>query len=120
VSSNVSERQARDVAEAAREAEWKLPSFAKELFLGNFRLDLIHPQPRPDPEAVEKGERFLAQLRAFLESEVDPLEIEREAKIPEPVIDGRYRWLEQGIVDPSGEGPMIPDEVKDSAAAVAS
>jgi len=88
VSSNVSERQAREVAEAAREAEWKLPSFGKELFLGNFRLDLIHPQPRLDPQAVEKGERFLAQLREFLESEVDPLEIERGARIPEPVIDG--------------------------------
>src|SRR6202020_1100114 len=91
VSSTVSERQAREVAEAARESEWKLPSFGKELFLGNFRLDLIHPQPRLDPEAVEKGERFLADLRAFLESEVDPLEIEREAKIPDHVVDGLKR-----------------------------
>jgi alkylation response protein AidB-like acyl-CoA dehydrogenase len=91
VSSTVSERQAREVAEAAREAEWKLPSFGKELFLGNFRLDLIHPQPRLDPQAVEKGERFLRELRAFLQAEVDPLEIEREAKIPEHVIDGLKR-----------------------------
>jgi len=91
MSSEVSERQAREIAEAAREAEWKLPSFAKELFLGNFRLDLIHPQPRLDPQAVEKGERFLAQLREFLESDVDPLEIEREARIPEHVIDGLKR-----------------------------
>ena len=60
---NVSEREARQVAEAAREQEWKLPSFGKELFLGNFRLDLIHPQPRLDDEATEKGERFLAELQ---------------------------------------------------------
>ena len=91
MSSTVSERQAREVAEAARESEWKLPSFAKELFLGNFRLDLIHPQPRLDPEAVEKGERFLSTLREFLEAEVDPLEIEREARIPDHVIDGLKR-----------------------------
>jgi alkylation response protein AidB-like acyl-CoA dehydrogenase len=91
VSSTVSERQAREVAEAARESEWKLPSFGKELFLGNFRLDLIHPQPRLDPQTVEKGERFLSALREFLEAEVDPLEIEREARIPEPVIDGLKR-----------------------------
>jgi alkylation response protein AidB-like acyl-CoA dehydrogenase len=88
VSSNVSERQAREVAEAARESEWKLPSFGRELFLGNFRLDLIHPQPPLDPEAIDKGERFLARLREFLESEVDPLEIERDAKIPDRVIEG--------------------------------
>jgi hypothetical protein len=97
VSSTVSERQAREVAEAARESEWKLPSFGKELFLGNFRLELIHPQPQLDPAAVEKGERFLAELREFLESEVDPLEIEREAKIPEPVIDGLKRMGALGM-----------------------
>src|SRR5579884_3314019 len=91
VSSTVSEKQSRDVAEAARESEWKLPSFGKELFLGNFRLDLIHPQPRLDPQAVEKGERFLSTLREFLTAEVDPLEIEREAKIPDHVIDGLKR-----------------------------
>src|SRR5207245_2239343 len=91
MSTQVSEKEARDVAEAARESEWKLPSFGKELFLGNFRLDLIHPQPRLDPQAVERGERFLSTLREFLEAEVDPLEIEREARIPDHVIDGLKR-----------------------------
>ncbi len=85
---NVSERESRQVAEEAREREWLLPSFGKELFLGRLRLDLIHPQPPLRAAAVEKGERFLAQLREFLEREVDPLEIEREARIPEHVIDG--------------------------------
>src|SRR6058998_672306 len=70
----VSEKEARQVAEAAREAKWKLPSFGKELFLGNFRLDLIHPQPKVDPAQVEKGERFLENLRTFLVEHVDPLE----------------------------------------------
>lgn len=91
MTTEVSEKQAREVAEAAREAEWKLPSFGKELFLGNFRLDLIHPQPRQEADAVEKGERFLARLREFLQSEVDPLKIERDAKIPEHVLDGLKR-----------------------------
>ena len=31
------------------------------------------------------------------------------------LLEGRYAWLEEGITDPSGEGPMIPDEVKESA-----
>src|SRR6202012_974291 len=84
----VTEREAREVAEAAREQEWTLPSFGRELFLGRFRLDLIHPQPRLDAEATNKGERFLARLRAFLEADVDPLEIEREAKIPDHVVAG--------------------------------
>jgi alkylation response protein AidB-like acyl-CoA dehydrogenase len=88
VSSQVSEKQARQVAEAARETDWKLPSFGKQLFLGDFRLDLIHPQPKLDQAAVEAGEAFLAELRAFLENKVDPLQIERDAKIPDDVVDG--------------------------------
>src|SRR5438045_5475890 len=84
----VSEKEARQVAEAAREAEWKLPSFGKELLLGNFRLDLIYPQPKLEPDAVERGEKFLAELRTFLENKVDPLQIERDAKIPDDVVEG--------------------------------
>ena len=84
----VSEKEARQVAEDARESDWKQPSFGKELFMGNLRLDLIHPQPKLDPEAVEKGETFLAKLRDFLQNEVDPAQIERDARIPEHVIEG--------------------------------
>ena len=97
MASEVSERQARQVAEAAREAEWKLPSFGRELFLGSFRLELIHPQPRLEPEAVQRGERFLATLKEFLEREVDPLQIERDAKIPDHVLDGLKRIGALGI-----------------------
>ncbi len=88
MAANVSEKEARQVAEAAREAEWKLPSFGKELYLGNLRLDLIHPQPKLDPAAVEKGEAFLTRLRTFLQEQVDPLEIERTSKIPDHVVQG--------------------------------
>lgn len=85
---NPSERESRQVAEAARETEWHKPSFGKELFLGQFRLDLIHPHPRLPADAVAKGDAFLTRLDRFLREEVDPAEIERDAKIPEHVIKG--------------------------------
>jgi alkylation response protein AidB-like acyl-CoA dehydrogenase len=88
MATDVTEREARQVAEDAREGEWKLPSFGKDLFLGKLNLDLIHPQPTLDPAAVQKGEAFLKDLRTFLTEHVDPLQIERDAKIPESVIDG--------------------------------
>ena len=84
----VSERQSRRIAEAAREQGWQLPSFGRELFLGRLRLDLIHPHPRPTEEERRKGEAFLARLEAFLRETVDPLQIERDTKIPEPVLRG--------------------------------
>jgi alkylation response protein AidB-like acyl-CoA dehydrogenase len=106
VATQVSEQQAREVAEAAREQEWKLPSFGKELFLGNFRLDLIHPQPKLDAEAIEKGERFLTALRAFLTEHVDPLEIERDAKIPDAAIDGLKNLGALGMKVPEQYGGL--------------
>ncbi|MFF9666478.1 acyl-CoA dehydrogenase family protein [Streptomyces althioticus] len=84
----VTEREARQVAEAAREQDWRKPSFAKELFLGRFRLDLIHPHPLPDGEDVRRGEEFLSRLRDFCETKVDGALIEREARIPDEVING--------------------------------
>ncbi|WAZ24473.1 acyl-CoA dehydrogenase family protein [Streptomyces cinnabarinus] len=84
----VTEREARQVAEAAREQDWRKPSFAKELFLGRFRLDLIHPHPMPTDEATQRGEEFLAKLRDFVETKVDGALIEREARIPDEVMTG--------------------------------
>src|SRR5579884_3405849 len=83
----VTEKQARQVAEEAREQSWVRPSFGKELFLGRLRLDLIHPHPQPSPDDRAKGEAFLERLESFL-STVDPLRIERDARIPDDVIEG--------------------------------
>src|SRR3954462_9278674 len=74
----------------------------KGLFLGNFRLDLIHPQPELDPAAVEKGERFLKTLSDFLAEKVDPLQIERDAKIPDEVV--------QGLKDIGALGMKVPEQ----------
>jgi alkylation response protein AidB-like acyl-CoA dehydrogenase len=86
---DVSEKQARQVAEAAREAEWRKPSFGKELFLGRFRLDLIDPWPVPEPRP--DADEFLARLEAYARSEMDGARIEREARIPDEVFHGLAR-----------------------------
>ncbi|MFD5425765.1 acyl-CoA dehydrogenase family protein [Streptomyces sp. NPDC127084] len=101
----VSEREARQVAEAAREQGWRKPSFAKELFLGRFRLDLIHPHPMPSPEEVQRGEQFLAKLRDFCETRIDGALIEREARIPDEVIAGLKELGALGMkIDPKYGG----------------
>jgi alkylation response protein AidB-like acyl-CoA dehydrogenase len=85
---DVGEREARQVAEDAREADWQKPSFGKQLYLGDFRLDLIHPHPRPSEESARRGEEFCARLREFCETSVDGAVIERDAQIPDEVIKG--------------------------------
>ncbi|MDP9294261.1 MAG: hypothetical protein M3O90_07560 [Actinomycetota bacterium] len=31
-------------------------------------------------------------------------------KLAQEVLEGEHTWLEEGIADPSGDGPMIPQE----------
>ncbi|WP_328886767.1 acyl-CoA dehydrogenase family protein [Streptomyces sp. NBC_00316] len=101
----VTEREARQVAEAAREQDWRKPSFAKELFLGRFRLDLIHPHPMPAADDVRRGEAFLARLRDFCETKIDGALIEREAQIPDEVINGLKELGALGMkIDPKYGG----------------
>jgi alkylation response protein AidB-like acyl-CoA dehydrogenase len=78
---HVDEREARQVAEAARESRWTRPSFAKELYLGRFDFDQIHPYPRPAPDVAATGEEFLARLGEACE-QMDGSRIERDAEIP--------------------------------------
>jgi alkylation response protein AidB-like acyl-CoA dehydrogenase len=84
----VTEQDARRVAEEARESAWERPSFGKELFLGRLRLDLIHPHPRPDEADRAAGEEFLARLEKFCAEQIDSMVIERDARIPDHVIRG--------------------------------
>jgi alkylation response protein AidB-like acyl-CoA dehydrogenase len=102
MTSSPSYEQSKQVAEASREREWTRPSFGKELFLGRFRLDLIHPQPELDQGQVRKGEAFLERLRVFLTGSVDRQLIEREARIPTDVI--------RGLGDLGALGMKIPEE----------
>src|SRR5215469_15334052 len=85
---NVGERESRQVAEEAREVSWRRHSFGKQLFLGDFRLDLIYPHPRPSEDASQRGEEFCARLREFCETSVDGAQIERDAQIPDEVVKG--------------------------------
>lgn len=97
-----SEAEARDVAEAARETEWQYPSFVRELFLGRFRLDLIHPHPtHDDPDEAERARAFMARLKDLMER-VDPDEIDRTGEVPEEIV--------QELRDMGAFGIKIPQE----------
>ncbi|QWF83146.1 acyl-CoA dehydrogenase family protein [Amycolatopsis sp. CA-230715] len=83
----VTEKEARAVAEEARESGWRKPSFAKELYLGRFPLDLVHPHPRPEADAAAKADRFLTALREYCET-LDGTVIERDSRVPDEYVDG--------------------------------
>ncbi|MEO3875355.1 acyl-CoA dehydrogenase family protein [Nonomuraea sp. B12E4] len=89
--------ESREVGEQAREKEWTRPSFAKQLYLGDFRLDLVHPVPTLSGEAAQRGEEFVRAVRRYLDAHVDPALIERTAQVPDEVVKGLARLGAFGI-----------------------
>ena len=101
----VTEQESLKVAETARQAEWVKPSFMREFFLGNFRLDLIHPFPLPGQERPEFT-AYYRKLYDFLRDEVDPAEIDRTGEYPQEVLDGLRHLGAFGMKIPAKYGGL--------------
>jgi alkylation response protein AidB-like acyl-CoA dehydrogenase len=100
--SQPTEQESRQVAEAARESEWEKPSFVRDLFLGGFQLDLIHPYPQQSAEDREKTEAYRQKLEDFLREKVDADEIDRTGELPDEVV--------QELREMGAFGIKIPEE----------
>jgi len=103
---HVSEEEARRVAEAARQADWENATFVRDLFLGDFRFDLIDPYPDPSDFISDRCREFLDELRLYLRTEVDSERIDRERKIPPEVIDRLRSMGAFGLKIPSEYGGL--------------
>ncbi|WP_055400232.1 MULTISPECIES: acyl-CoA dehydrogenase family protein [unclassified Mycobacterium] len=106
----VTEEQARALAEESRETGWDKPSFAKELFLGRFPLELIHPFPKPSDADEARTRAFLDTLRDFLRG-VDGSVIERDAQIPDEYVKGLAELGCFGMKIPSEYGGLNMSQV---------
>ena len=104
--SHVSEREARAVAEAARQQEWERPSFVRQLFAGRFLLDLIHPFPQPDADEMARAAPWLERLEQFMKEKVDSATIDRNRQIPPDVVDGLRELGAFGIKIPREYGGL--------------
>jgi alkylation response protein AidB-like acyl-CoA dehydrogenase len=102
---HASEAEARDVAEQARETEWTHPSFVRELFLGRFRAELIHPHPLDDPAEAERARPFLEKLKSFLER-YDADETDRSGNIKESDLQELREMGALGIKIPKEYGGL--------------
>lgn len=101
-----SEQESRQVAEAAREAEWEHRSFARGLFDGRVDLGLIDPMPAPPAELEAEGKEFLDRLARFVEAHVDGDEIDRTGEVPQSVLDGLAEIGAFGIKIPKEYGGL--------------
>ena len=77
---------AMDLAEEAREAEWKFPSFTAEMYRGKFRWDLLNPYPEQDPEDKKIGDELQAKVKDILEKHIDPIKIDTTGEYPKEAL----------------------------------
>jgi alkylation response protein AidB-like acyl-CoA dehydrogenase len=78
--------------------------FAKGLFQGHFVSDWVMPYPRIAEAEQGQLDQTLAELRKFLNEDLDPEEIDRKADIPRNVIDGLGRIGVLGMTAPAEYG----------------
>src|SRR5690349_807399 len=97
--------EAREVAEAAREEDWRNHGFVRDLFDGKLRLDLIHPYPQPDPADEARARPFLEKLDALLKT-VDGDRIDRDSKLPAELVDALKKMGAFGIKIPTQYGGL--------------
>lgn len=87
---NISQEKLKSLefAEAAREMEWKSPSFALKLFHGDVDFSLISPFPEQSAEEKKEGDEYLVKIEKFLKENLDPDEVDLTGLIPDKVYKG--------------------------------
>ncbi|HEX7487805.1 MAG TPA: acyl-CoA dehydrogenase family protein [Anaeromyxobacteraceae bacterium] len=104
-------RRSREVAEGSRETEWQGAGFLRDLFLGQFRLNLIHPYPLAGADRAE-FRRFYDALERFLRDHVDPVEIDALGEYPADVIEGLRQLGAFGMKVPAEYGGLGMNQVE--------
>ena len=99
-------RESREVAESAREQRWAKRSFMRELFGGRLSLELIHPHPTQDPDDAARAAPFLKRLERFVVEHVDGDAVDRDAWVPEAVLEGLAELGAFGIKIPREYGGL--------------
>ena len=63
-------------------------AFAKELYFGRFRTTSVMPFPEATGASKQAGDEAVARVKQFCLDHIDPVQIDREARIPDSVILG--------------------------------
>src|SRR5213082_3445887 len=100
------QREALELAEAARDPLEDRGSFASNLFIGRYDFNRIHPCPAQSAEDRAAGEEFLRKLETYLREHVDPDEIDRTGEIPPENFNGLAEIGAFGIKVPKKYGGL--------------
>ncbi len=82
------DEEQKKLAEELLFANEEAPTFAKQLYFGKVDTDQLFPYPTPSDEEKENTKQFLTNLRDYVEKNLDPDTIDKNAIIPQDVING--------------------------------
>lgn len=82
------DNESKKLVEELLFSEKKKPSFAKQLFFGRFDSASVIPYPEPSAQEKKEVDQYIKELKRFAEQHMDPVKIDRQAKIPPEVISG--------------------------------
>ena len=100
------QREALELAEAARDPLEDRGSFASNLFVGRYDFNRIHPYPAQTAEDRAAGDEFLGKLETYLREHVDADEIDRTGEIPPENFKGLAEMGAFGIKVPKKYGGL--------------
>ncbi len=105
---NISQEKLKSLefAEAAREMEWKSPSFALKLFHGSLDFSLISPFPQQTLEEKKEGDEYLVKIEKFLRENLDPDQVDITGIIPDKVYEGLAQMQAFALKIPKEYGGM--------------
>src|SRR5262249_14052951 len=78
--------------------------FAKSLFFGRFKGELLFPYPTLPADKREQAEAAVAEVREFCDKHIDAAAIDRNADIPRSVINGLGELGVLGMTAPAEFG----------------
>lgn len=101
----LTEEESRQVAEDARQDSWTSLSFLKEMFGGNFNLEILKSVPPTQPFS-DDFQIFYQKMKRFLETEVDSNQIDRDGQYPPEVIEKLAAMGAMGMKIPKKYGGL--------------
>lgn len=98
--------QQRKLAEELLFGIKKKPGFGKLLYFGIFDPTHMMPYPKVDADQQKKADAFIAELKRFLDENLDPDAIDRNAEIPQNIIHGLGKLGLLGMTIPQEYGGL--------------
>lgn len=78
--------------------------YAKSLFFGVVRGDVLFPYPALSPEQEQARDAIAARVKAFADAKIDHMKVDRDARIPDEVVRGLGELGVLGLTIPTEYG----------------